>query len=77
MTTELDIRVRETYAAWNNANELLRQYERLVASSLALYASGQGDLPQAMIDECSALRADCNAKFQAMLAAMRERHDTR
>lgn len=75
MTGKLDANVREAHLAWNAANENLRNYERLLASALELFASGRGPLPQDMIDECNAMRADCNEKFQAMLAAMRRRMD--
>lgn len=75
MTAKLDSKIRETHAAWNEANDKLRKYERLMASALEQYAAGQGELPQAMIDEVNAMRADCNTKFQAMMAAMRQRLD--
>lgn len=67
--------VRDAHAAWNAANDRLRAFERLLATALELYASGQGDLPQDLIDECQAMRKDCQKKFKAMLAVMGQRQN--
>jgi hypothetical protein len=62
--------VEELHAVWDEANQRVRQHERLLAAALKLYGSGDARLPQEMIDEVQALRADCNAKFKALMAAV-------
>lgn len=62
--------VQERHAEWDKANKRVREQERLLAAALKLYAEGKAPLPQAMITEIQAMRADCNAKFRAMLAAV-------
>jgi hypothetical protein len=62
--------VQERHAEWDEANKRVREHERLLAAALKLYGEGKAPLPKEMIDEIQAMRADCNAKFKAMLAAV-------
>jgi hypothetical protein len=62
--------VQELHRIWDEANQKVRQHERLLAAALKLYEEGRAALPQEMIDEVQAMRADCNVKFKALLGAV-------
>ena len=62
--------IDEAHAAWDAMNQQVRTHERLLAEALDLYRRGLGPLPMGMIEEVRAMRADCNAKFQTLLAAL-------
>ena len=59
------------HKTWDEANRKVRDSERLLAEALSMYESGQGPLPSELMAEVQAMRVDCNAKFQALMAAMR------
>jgi hypothetical protein len=70
MTDTSKSTVQELHAQWDEANQRVREHERLLAAALKLYGEGKAALPQQMIDEIQAMRSDCNAKFKALLAAV-------
>jgi hypothetical protein len=73
MTSTSSSTVQERHAEWDEANQRVREHERLLAAALKLYGEGKAPLPKEMIDEIQAMRADCQAKFKAMLAAVGKR----
>jgi hypothetical protein len=70
MTGTFTATVQELHARWDEANKRVREQERLLAAALKLYEEGKAGLPQEIIDEVQAMRADCNAKFKALMAAV-------
>ena len=41
-----------------------------MSAALALYSRGAGPLPVEMMEETREMRAECNKRFKALLAAM-------
>lgn len=66
--------LQELHAIWDEANQRVRDHERLLAATLKLFEEGKTDLPQQMIEEVQAMRADCNAKFKTLMAAVSHQH---
>lgn len=63
--------LKAAHETWDEANRNVRACERRLADALFLYESGLGPLPSELMAEVQAMRVDCNAKFQALMAAMR------
>jgi hypothetical protein len=70
MTLEPHKAMKEAHAAWDAANQKLRESERLLATALKQYEEGQGPVPLDIIEKVNAMRMDCGAKFKAMMAAL-------
>lgn len=73
MQNDPDEQVRAAHARWQELNQKLRHTEALLSAALGLYSAGKGPLPEALMTETRALRADCNERFKALMAAMEAR----
>jgi hypothetical protein len=63
--------LKDAHAAWNDANQQVRACERMLAAALSEYEAGKGPLPADLLAQVEALRRDCNAKFKALMTAMK------
>ena len=71
MDTKAHSALTAAHTAWELANRQVREKERVLAAALSAYESQQGPLPSELMAEVHAMRIDCNAKFQVLMAAMR------
>jgi hypothetical protein len=71
MDTNAHLLLKEAHAIWDAANQDVCACERKLAQALSEYEAGRAPLPSELLAQVQALRADCNAKFKALLAAMR------
>lgn len=63
------------HAIWDEANRKVRACERLLAAALSDYEKNKAPLPTELMAEVQAMRLDCQAKFKALMAAMRHEPD--
>lgn len=64
--------VSELHAAWEETHSDLRKLEQILSEAIQLYAKGHGARPDNLIEQVTALRSECSARFQALMAAMKE-----
>ena len=74
--SEKSASITEAHRIWEAANLKVRACERLLAAALFEYEKGVAPLPTEMLAEVQAMRLDCQAKFRALMAAMRHETDT-
>jgi hypothetical protein len=60
------------HAEWEEVHAQLRDLEKSLSDSIALYARGQADRPSRLVVEVEHLRVVCSDKFQALMAAMKQ-----
>lgn len=71
--SEKSAAIAAAHVSWDEANRKVRACERLLATALSHYETGEAPLPTDLLKEVQAMRLDCQAKFKLLMDAMR--HD--
>ncbi|MGV3571606.1 MAG: hypothetical protein ACO1PB_13475 [Ramlibacter sp.] len=66
----LNLKVEHCFAAWQERRQRLQDRSRALEAALAAFAHGGGPEPSAQKAEVEVLRAECDALFAEVLAAV-------
>jgi len=66
----LNVKVEQCFTAWQERRQGLQDRSRALEAALEAFAHGSGPQPVAQKAEVEALRAECDALFSQVLAAV-------
>lgn len=59
------------HTRWEDVHTRLRVQEQVLSDAIALYVKGKAERPEAMMEEVERMRAECSARFRALMEALK------